>query len=313
MKNNKKIISLLLAVLMMASLSVTAFAADDPTPTPNLENFTGDSMSGTMDFNYTVTHENTYTELSAVKLDWSVPVLKYTKTDTRTWDTTSLKWVQSHPESTSGDDVSFTLTNRGTYAVKANVSFTQDSGITTADTVTVAYGEKDPDDETKTINGNDPVIDSIVGDAHALKVAKGTMTDAEYKTARDTYVKENCQAVIKGKVTVSDYSKLSDSGKLGTYTVKISDPSKHTVTVIAHGGGNAGGPTTTIIEVPDGAAISTNGYNITINGDSYTTADNYGNPLNLHYFNNWQSGTNTFKDGESYTVTDDLTITAVYT
>ncbi len=217
MKNHmKKAISLLLAVLMMASMSINAFAAE------SLEAFTSDEMSDTKDFTYTVTHETGYVELSAVKLEWSVPVVKYTKTDVRTWNPETLHWGQNY-ESSGEADVSFTLTNRGTYAIKANVSFTP----AVEGSASVSFGKKDPEDAAKTVNNNDPTIPSIVGDAHALKVAKGEMTDAEYLAARDKYVIDNCKATIAGTVKVDDVSKLTaDSGKLGTYTVKISDPSK---------------------------------------------------------------------------------------
>jgi len=208
MKNKmKKLISLLLAILMMASLSVTAFAAE---PTQSLANFNDDTMSDAMDFNYTVTHETTYTELSAVKLEWSVPVLKYTKTDARTWNTTKLEWEQAYKETTDGADVTFTLTNRGSYAVKANVSFTP----VTADSASVSFGEGENDT-------NNPTIDSIVGDAHALWVTQGAMDDEAYKTAKETYLTNYCKAVITGKVTMDTSKLTADSGKLGTYTVKI--------------------------------------------------------------------------------------------
>jgi len=228
MKNNmKKFLALLLAVLMTAALAGTAFADD----TSGLSGDGTGNVSSTKSLYYKVTQEKVYTDISGVKLEWSVPVLKYTKTDVRAWNTTTLKWEQEYKDINTGDEVTFTLTNRGSYAVKANVSFSQDSSITTADNVQVSYGSyTDPEDEETIFNANDPIIFSIVNADHSLKVQQGTMSDADYKTARDNYVAANCSATITGKVTVDDISELGTSGKLGTYTVRISD-AKFKVTV----------------------------------------------------------------------------------
>jgi len=289
----KKLISLLLAVLMMASLSVSAFAADITA--------TGDNLKGTSPMYYTVTHENTYTDISAVKLEWSVPVLKYTTTDSRKWNTYTLKWDPLFKSAPEDDEVSFTLTNRSSYAVKANVSFTQDIAIA-ADTVTVTYGEQAPGDQTETINGNDPTIASIVGDNHALKVTQGTQTDEEFAKAKSDYLSANCTATIKGKVSVTDYSKLAESGKLGTYTVSIRN-TKHKVTVWYVKDNAMISKTFT---VQDGDLITVNDHSVTINGETITMPENFTlSPIGDKRFAGWKVGGNQYNGG---TVLSDLTI-----
>ncbi len=116
----------------------------------------------------------------------------------------------------------------------------------------------------------------------------------------------------------------TDNGN-GTYSITIgaanvsltanfrAATSSHTVTIAVDETNNYGTiSTTSITDVPDGATISVNGNQITINNTTVTATPSTAIAQYTYTFSSWKNGS-TVLTGNSNTVTDDITIKANFT
>jgi len=177
----------------------------------DLESSTTDiKESKTLDQNYNLTvNDGTKTDVTKVKLSWTINDINATRTDNKVWDTENLCWKtdSSSTEIKQAGTAKFTLENYSSVMVDAKVTF---------DTVEYATGKKftaptlvfDEDQDESTEDDGKITLETAAED--------------------DTYSKTN---VPTGKITVTvtpdadDFKTLAattTAAGYGTYTVTIS-------------------------------------------------------------------------------------------
>ena len=137
----KKIMSLALALVMLMSLSVTAFAADTSPKTVEAENGTA-TIDVTAKYVADVADpSDTYN----VVVTWSGMEFTYTVEGTQTWNAETHKYdVQMDETGTwSENTATITVTNHSNVAVNATLSFAAAQGVTVTSAIKETSGETD--------------------------------------------------------------------------------------------------------------------------------------------------------------------------
>ena len=225
----KKFLSLLLALTMMLSLSITAFAAD--TSPKTVASVTEGSNTASFDVTGTVTvNEEAYADVVySVLVEWTVAplALVVNKTQPYTWDPATLRYVpgtaDSDPDSFEAQDVevTITLTNSSNAAVNYTVAYADNAtdGLTTSEAAAA-----------------DNVATGKLANAD-ITAAASALTEGDYDYAIDTEKVESTgeakTASYAGTVSLTDLGETSaiENGStltLGTYTVTLGVPGGET-------------------------------------------------------------------------------------
>jgi len=163
--------------------------------------------SRTIDQNYTLTQSGdaTYTDVTKVRLEWTLPEISVSYTSNKTWDPDSLQWVESKTVSTIGEKTAtFKFTNYSSVKVGAQVSFAKAIGT-----------DSNP----------------YKSDVLTLDTAVAPDGDREVLYAAPTGTIKHIYTPV-----ASEFSSLSaGTGKYGTYTVKLLNTVKVTFNVGDHG------------------------------------------------------------------------------
>jgi len=206
----KKLLSLLIAVVMMASLQVNASAAKSDTSvyldldstTTNIK----DSKKLEQKYNLTVS-DGAYTDVTKVKVEWNLNDINATRQDAKKWDPDTLSWVDDDTNDVvNADEVTatFKITNYSSVKVDAKVEFEA-----------AEYAEGEEFNPTVTYTGVDATthkttLDTVVGANHAVE---------ENPTA------PSADVTVKVTPSEDDFAELdatTSAKKYGTYTVTIS-------------------------------------------------------------------------------------------
>ena len=151
----KKILSLILALAMVMSLSVTAFAAE-----------TNDGKNDTsIDVNAIYSDGVNTPDVISVNVEWGAMSFTYSVNGTKQWDATKHEYTTNSDDAWSATGNTVTVTNHSNVAVKAELSFAADTAYNTVTgsfdkTVLlldsgdgVAYENADNDTATLTLDG----------------------------------------------------------------------------------------------------------------------------------------------------------------
>lgn len=116
----KKILSLILALALVMSLSVTAFAA------------TNDGTQNTsIDVNAIYTDSINTPEVISVGVEWGAMEFTYSVSGTKTWDATKHEYTTNSNAAWTASGNEVTVTNHSNIAVKAELSFAADAAYNT--------------------------------------------------------------------------------------------------------------------------------------------------------------------------------------
>lgn len=191
----KKILSMILALTMIFSLSITAFAADEDSTTLG----SAYSKDITVGASYTEGETTNATTIYSVKVTWAVTNPSYAAGDTTySWNTTDLKYESSTEAAT--------WTNG---SVSINVSNSSNAAIT----ATVTYNDTTSDELTSSVAWADSKSTATVGSA-----AVNSDGVALEQTSTETGTVQT--AIFSGTVSVSGtITEAVDS--VGTVTVSL--------------------------------------------------------------------------------------------
>ena len=151
----KKILSLILALALVMSLSVTAFAAE-----------TNDGSQNTsIDVNALYSDGVSTPEVISVNVEWGAMSFTYSVSGTKTWDATKHEYTTNSNAAWTATGNTVTVTNHSNVAVKAELSFDADAAYNTVtgsfDKATLlldsgdglSYANADKDTATLTLAG----------------------------------------------------------------------------------------------------------------------------------------------------------------
>lgn len=157
----KKILSLILALALVMSLSVTAFAAE-----------TNDGSQNTsIDVNALYSDGVSTPEVISVNVEWGAMSFTYSVSGTKTWDATKHEYTTNSNAAWTATGNTVTVTNHSNVAVKAELSFDADAAYNTVtgsfDKATLlldsgdglTYANADKDTATLTLAGT--LADSV--------------------------------------------------------------------------------------------------------------------------------------------------------
>ena len=125
----KKLFTLLLAVLMIATMSVTAFAAET-------NNGTEDT---TINVNAIYSDNVTTKDVISVDVAWGAMEFTYSVGGTKTWDPAKHEYITDTSASWSANGNTVTVTNHSNVAINANLTFDVESAY---QGLTGSFGEK---------------------------------------------------------------------------------------------------------------------------------------------------------------------------
>lgn len=197
----KKLIGMILALVMVFSLSVTAMAAEG--------SWDGTSHTGN-EQNVTATYEEgTPTQPAAVysvKIEWSTPTITYTKNaDTYQWNPTKLQYektVGTDGTWTNNNTTTVTVKNRSDAVVYASVEYTDEDGDNATSSATWKIGEDAYNQGEKEQIGS-----AAVSNSSAILYTDTSTTGSE----------QTC--VFTGTITVT--GSIDVTGQIGTITVTL--------------------------------------------------------------------------------------------
>ena len=181
----KKLFTILLAVAMLASMSITAFAADDTVTT--------DGGSKEISVNAKYVDEGTTPEVISADIEWGAMEFTYSVGGTKVWDAQTHQYTVTGATggwSENGNTVK--VTNHSNVDVKATFTYAAENG----NTLTGAFTY----DNSKTADST--------GAVSLAAGVEGQVCDADYVTA-----------TLKLSGTPSDT--MTNFTKVGTVTVKI--------------------------------------------------------------------------------------------
>lgn len=117
----KKILSLVLALALVMSLSVTAFAAE-----------TNDGSQNTsIDVNALYSDGVSTPEVISVNVEWGAMSFTYSVSGTKQWDATKHEYTTNSNAAWTATGNTVTVTNHSNIAVKAELAFTADTAYNT--------------------------------------------------------------------------------------------------------------------------------------------------------------------------------------
>ena len=126
----KKLFTLLLAVLMIATMSVTAFAA---------ETVTTDGGEATIDVKAIYSSAATTPDVISVDVAWGAMEFTYSVGGTHNWDATKHEYVDNTSAAWTASGNTVTVTNHSNVAVKAELIFAAETAYSG---ITGSFGEK---------------------------------------------------------------------------------------------------------------------------------------------------------------------------
>lgn len=171
----KKILSLILALALVMSLSVTAFAA------------TNDGTENTsIDVNALYSDGVSTPEVISVNVEWGAMSFTYSVNGTKQWDATKHEYTTNSNATWTATGNTVTVTNHSNIAVKAELAFTADTAYNTVtgsfDKATLlldsgdglTYANADKDTATLTLAGTlaDTVKTSTKVGTITVKISK---------------------------------------------------------------------------------------------------------------------------------------------
>lgn len=116
----KKILSLILALALVMSLSVTAFAAE-----------TNEGGNTTIDVNAMYSDGVSTPDVISVNVEWGAMSFTYSVSGTKQWDATKHEYTTTSNAAWSASGNTVTVTNHSNIAVKAELSFAADAAYNT--------------------------------------------------------------------------------------------------------------------------------------------------------------------------------------
>ena len=117
----KKILSLILALALVMSLSVTTFAAE-----------TNDGSQNTsIDVNALYSDGVSTPEVISVNVEWGAMSFTYSVSGTKTWDATKHEYTTNSNAAWTATGNTVTVTNHSNIAVKAELAFAADTAYNT--------------------------------------------------------------------------------------------------------------------------------------------------------------------------------------
>jgi len=206
----KKLLSFMLTISMVlsmvAALGITASAGALMPQNDcflDLESTTADIKdSKSIDQNYSLTvSTGSYTDVTKVKVDWTLQDITAVRTDNQIWDPDTLSWVTADSAVTANSaTASFHLTNLSSVKVDAKVEFAAVAGF-------------------------DPAVVYTGVDATSHRTTLGTVVTG---TDVDTSITHDATVTVKVTPSTTDFATASatDSAKYGTYTVTIAKQSR---------------------------------------------------------------------------------------
>lgn len=183
----KKIFALILAVMMIATMSVTAFAAE----------VTKDGGTATITVNGTYDASEGAGETISVLVAWDAMTFTYTAGAAGEWLPDEHKYADAAEGSWSTDTATITVTNHSNVAVTASLAWTQNTALT--GNITGTFTE-----DSGTANDNVLALASAAEGESLNNVNKAPTASAEFGISGDA---------------------ISADGTLGTITVTIAKAS----------------------------------------------------------------------------------------
>ena len=127
----KKILSLILALAMVMSLSVTAFAAET----------TNDGKNNTsIDVNAMYSDGIATADTISVNVEWGAMSFTYSVSGTKTWDATKHEYTTNSTQAWAATGNTVTVTNHSNVAVKAELDF---AALDAYNTVTGSFDQSE--------------------------------------------------------------------------------------------------------------------------------------------------------------------------
>lgn len=117
----KKLLSLILALAMVMSLSVTALAAETNNGTENTS----------IDVNAMYSDGVSTPDVISVNVEWGAMSFTYSVSGTKQWDATKHEYTANSNAAWTASGNTVTVTNHSNIAVKAELSFAADSAYNT--------------------------------------------------------------------------------------------------------------------------------------------------------------------------------------
>ena len=164
----KKIMSLALALIMLMSLSVTAFAADTSPKTVEANN-------GTATIDVTAKYVNDVdaaAEKVNVVVEWTAMEFTYTVDGTQVWNPSTHSYtVENETANWSENTATITVTNHSHVAVNATLSFAAAEGVTVTSAIKETSGETDDG-----VLALATAVGTVVGEAPSASATFGITT-----------------------------------------------------------------------------------------------------------------------------------------
>ena len=117
----KKMLSLILALALVMSLSVTAFADET-------NNGTGDTS---IDVNAVYSDGVATSDVISVNVEWGAMSFTYSVNGTKTWDASTHQYITDSEAEWTASGNTVTLTNHSNVAIKAELKFTPETAYNT--------------------------------------------------------------------------------------------------------------------------------------------------------------------------------------